>query len=101
MKNKTMQTPFTNTDLIDAAPKLLASLDSTLGWLGAEVESQATRDFDSTPLSDYDTAALPPGPEPPPREWRMVVGNDGNLYRPEMCRAFAQTMTVKVREVKP
>jgi hypothetical protein len=37
--------------------------------------------------------------KPEPREWDMVVGNDGKLYQPELCRAFAQSLTIRVREI--
>jgi hypothetical protein len=37
--------------------------------------------------------------KPEPREWNMVVGNDGKLYQPELCRAFAQSLTIRVREI--
>jgi hypothetical protein len=37
--------------------------------------------------------------KPEPREWSMVVGNDGKLYQPELCRSFAQSLTIRVREI--
>jgi hypothetical protein len=37
--------------------------------------------------------------KPELREWSMVVGNDGKLYQPELCRAFAQSLTIRVREI--
>jgi hypothetical protein len=37
--------------------------------------------------------------KPEPREWSMVVGNDGKLYQPELCRSFAQSLTIRVRKI--
>lgn len=51
----------------------------------------------------WNTVSLPPGldPAPPPREWEVVVGNDGNLYPVDRCFTSAKSMAIKVREVRP
>lgn len=49
----------------------------------------------------WNSVTLPVGmdPRPKPREWDMIVGNDGGLYRPEQCFHFANSHKIRVREV--